>query len=301
MAWSTVETHVANPAGKRTNMTAKQIKYFGTRRQKAALKAKHKKNRHSAKHRHAPAKRNTARKRAVARHTKHNAAPRPKKRAVARHTRAQKRSHRSNPELVSFLVGNPAKRRSKKGMAATKKRKRAVARHNAGPRRKKHSSHHHTRRRGNPAGIPLKDWIWGGGGVLVGFFGSAALPQFLAPSYNTGGTGYAITAAAAIGLAFLSNMVFPRERALTFGVAAGGAANLLRRVIQDQTPFGPYLSNPGMGDYMVANWGPPRMSNGLYSAMAEAPGTPWSGPSTMTASSGISGQDMMDIRASRPC
>ena len=37
------------------------------------------------------------------------------------------------------------------------------------------------------------------------------------------------------------------------------------------------MSNTGMGDYMVANWGPPRMNNGLFSAMAEAPGTPWGG------------------------
>ena len=53
MAYSVVDTHIQNPAkrtGKRMaktrrKMSAKQIKHFGTKRQKAALKAR----------RHAPA------------------------------------------------------------------------------------------------------------------------------------------------------------------------------------------------------------------------------------------------------
>ena len=182
---------------------------------------------------------------------------------------------------------------------AKPRRKRAVARHtrNAGTRRiRKHSVRRHSsRRRGNPGGYPLKDFAFGGVGVLGGFLGSAALPQLLLGANNVSWTGYAATAAAGIGLTILTHMIFPRQRALTFGVGAGAAANLLRRVISDQTPYGPLVSNAGMGDYLVANWGPPLMTDGLNGAMAAPYGT------AVAASSGVSMMDMADIRATRPC
>ena len=147
-----------------------------------------------------------------------------------------------------------------------------------------------------------KSWVLGGAGVLAGFIGSAALPQMLMGASNVGMTGYAATAAAAVGLGLLSHMLLPRMPALTIGVVSGGFANLLRKVISEQTPFGSYVAGMGMGDYMVANWGPPRMQNGLFSAMAEAPGTAWgSGGSGMITSSGVGIQDMADIRSARPC
>lgn len=194
-------------------------------------------------------------------------------------------------------------------MARSRKRtkKRAAShRSNAGTRRRtmKAVSYRRKGRRSNPAGIPLKDFAWGGVGGLAGFIGSAAIPQLILGSGNTGVAGYGVTAAAAIGLAIISHMVFPREKAITFGVGIGGAMNLLRRVITDQTPFGSYVSGTGMGDYMVANWGPPRMNNGLFSAMAEAPGTAWGAAGSsggMITSSGVGIADMADIRSSRPC
>lgn len=192
-------------------------------------------------------------------------------------------------------------------MARTKKRTKRAASHrsNAGTRRRtvKKVMRHRTRR-SNPAGIPLKDFGMGSVGGVVGFGGSALIPQLILGSGNTGATGYAVTAAAAIGLAIISHMLFPLQRAVTFGVAIGGGVNLLRRVISDQTPFGQYVAGTGMGDYMVANWGPPRMNNGLFSAMAEAPGTPWGGPGSaggMITSSGVGISDMADIRSARPC
>jgi hypothetical protein len=310
MAVSTVDVHIQNPAGKGKRMTAKQIRYFGTKRQKAALRANRskKRKRHSVKRRQAPAakRRNAAprrRKHSVRRNTARphqgprcNPAPRKRRRKTSHRRRTVKR----NPELVSFLLGNPATKRRKK-VAHTRRRKKrsAASRSNAGTRRRR-TVHHSSRR--NPAGIPLKDFAFGGAGVLAGFLGSAALPQMFMGAANTGVTGYALTAAAGIGLTILAHM-FVKNRSVTFGVGAGAAANLLRRIVTDQTPFGPYLSNSGMGDYMVANWGPPRMSNGLQSAMAEAPGTPWSGGGggMIATSSGISAQDMSDIRAGRPC
>ena len=161
----------------------------------------------------------------------------------------------------------------------------------------------HHRRRHNPSAVGSpKTWILGGAGALAGFVGSAALPQMLMPTSNTGMTGYAMTAAATLALGFASHFFLPRQPAVTAGVVAGGFANLLRRVISDQTPYGPLLSNPGMGDYMVANWGPPRLPDALHSAMAEPLGTPWSGGGGMvTTSSGVNAGDLSDMRSSRPC
>lgn len=191
-------------------------------------------------------------------------------------------------------------------MARSRKKTKRAASHrsNAGTRRRRVVKHvAHRRRRSNPGmgsiGSP-KTWVMGGAGALAGFVGSAAIPQMILGPGNTGVAGYAATAAAAVGLGLLSHFLLPRQMAVTAGVVAGGFGNLLRRIISDQTPFGGYLSNTGMGDYMVANWGPPRMSSGLTSAMAEAPGTAWNG-GNFTMSSGVGVQDLADIRSARPC
>jgi len=309
MAWSTISTEIQNPAGKRSNMTAKQIKYFGSKRQKAALKAKRSKTRHSAK-RHA--KRTAKRSNPPTR----RAAPK-KARKTSHHHSAKKRtkksSHRSRtvkrnpPELVAFLAGNPARKGKHKVAHSTKKKKKksSASRSNAGSRRGKKSTRHSSRRRSNPAGISVKEMIYGGGGGLVGFFGSAGLAQIFLGSGNSGMTGYAVAAAATVGLTILSHMLLPREKAVTLGVAIGGVMNLGRKIITDNTPFGGYLNLPpnqgglGMGDYMVANWGPPIMTDGLNSSMASIATN-----GGVAASSGINMLDYADIRSaggSRPC
>lgn len=291
MAWSTVTTEIQNPAGKRSNMTAKPIKYFGSKRQKAALKAKRSKARHSAAKHKARTKPNAAHK---ARSSHHYS----KKKAKNSH-RPKPVKRNPGPELVAFVTGNSATK-GKHKVAHSKKKKKSSASHrkNAGSGRGKY--HFSKRKRSNPAGISLKDMVYGGGGGLVGFFGSAFLAQLAGPS-NTGMVGYGLTALAVVGLTILSHM-FVKDKAATFGVAIGGVMNLGRRIITDQTPFGAYLTLPqaqgglGMGDYMVANWGPPTMTDGLNSAMA-GQATP------AIASSGINMQDMADLGGarSRPC
>lgn len=191
-------------------------------------------------------------------------------------------------------------------MARSRKKTKRAASHrsNAGTRRiTRRAAPRRSIRHRNPAAIGSpKTWVMGGAGALAGFVGSAAIPQMFLGAGNTGVAGYAATAAAAIGLGFLAHFLLPRQQAVTIGVVSGGFANLIRRVISDQTPFGGYLSGAGMGDYMVANWGPPRMNNGLFSAMAEAPGTPWgANGGGMITSSGIGINDMADIRSARPC
>jgi hypothetical protein len=262
MAWSKVVTEVQNPAGKRSSMTAKQIKYFGTKRQKSALRSKRKKSSGRKKAHRARTRPNPPRKkkRAVARHT-----PAPKKR---RKKSSAKKSKRRNPvpQIVSWVAtGNPARKRGKKAMAKPRK-KRAVARHtNAGRRRKSTTRRHHRR---NPGGLgrPM-DWVQGGAGVLAGVLGTRALPQMILGASNTGPMGYAANAVAALALGWGAHMLF-KKPVITTAVVAGGFASLFSRIIADKTPYGAQFSLSGLGDwglglYQKSNFPyPPRLQNG---------------------------------------
>ena len=269
MAYSVIDTHIQNPAraGKgnkmaksRRKMSAKQIKHFGTRRQKAALKARRSAP-HRARTRSNPPKgggrvisgygstvMNGARKR---RRNPGN------HKIVINSARKRRKStvKRRNPTpmILSWAAGNPAKR--SKTVARTRSRRRktyaTAKRSNAGRRRRanpKRIMHH--RRRSNPAGLgrPM-DWLQGGAGVIAGVVGTRALPQMLLGASNTGVMGYGANAVAAVGLGFLTHMLFPRNPVLVTSVIAGGFAGLLSRIIADQTPFGAQLSLTGLGDH----------------------------------------------------
>lgn len=236
MAWSTVDTHIQNPArgkGKRMaksrrKMSAKQIKHFGTKRQKAALKAKR-----STSHR--------AR-------TKPNPPRKARKRTVAKKSTAKRRN--PTPMIISWAAGNPAKRSSKVAKSRPKKRKTyaTAKRSNAGRRQTKKVVRH--RRRSNPGslGRPM-DWVQGGAGVIAGVVATRAIPQLLLGASNVSYTGYAANAAAAIGAGWLTHMLFPRNQVLVTAVIAGGFAGLLSRIIADKTPFGAQLALAGLGDH----------------------------------------------------
>lgn len=259
----------------RRKMSPKQIKHFGTKRQRAALKAR----------RHAPAKkRNPTRKRVVARKRSN---PVRRVRAVARkranpvrRTRPRatprRRVKRKNPEIVSFLLGNPAKRRTK-AVAKKRKRVKATARRSnpAGSRRRKRAvTTKRSRRRSNPAGGALgtpMDWLQGGVGAIAGGVGTRMLPQILLGAGNTGAMGYAANAVAALALGYFAHKFFGRSRVATVAVLAGGFAALLERVISDKTAYGPLLQ--GTGDYLASDFlTPQRMVDGLNSAQIERPG-----------------------------
>lgn len=261
MAVAEVVTHIVNPA-RRKNMakrklTDKQIKFFGTKRQRAALKTKR---------RHAPARRT-------------NSAPR--RRAAPKHHRRRtlktnKARRRSNPmEIISFLPGNPAKRRS--NMAKTPKhrklKKSNAARHRSAGR----PAPRITRRRPNPGSIgrPM-DWIKGGVGVLGGVIVTRALPQAVASTYNTGAVGYGMNAITAVLAAWGTHAV-TKDPVLTASVAAGGFAALIARMISDMTSFGQYLSLTGIGDYMVSNFVSPQRIVNQRQALLEVPGGGWGG------------------------
>jgi hypothetical protein len=256
MAWSTVDTHIQNPAkrtGKRMaktrrKMSAKQIKHFGTKRQKAALKAR----------RHAPAKKRNPPKgggRVISGYgsTVMNPHRKRKRKNPGNHkiviNSARKRRKNPTPMILSWAAGNPAKRRST--VAKSRKRRKVYAtakRSNAGRRRTTKVVHH--RRRSNPGslGRPM-DWLQGGAGVIAGVVGTRAIPQMLLGAANTSYTGYAANAVAAVGLGWLTHMLFPNRQVLVTAVIAGGFAGLLSRIIADKTPFGAQLSLTGLGDH----------------------------------------------------
>ena len=271
MAFSVVDTHIQNPAraGKgrkkmaKSRLKPKQILAgFGGARRKAALKAKLKAKRSAPKHR-ARTKPNPPRKRRVV------AQPKRRRRSVAKKS-AVKRRRNPTPMIISWAAGNPARGGKKVAKTRSRKRRATAKRSNAGRRRHYTKKVIRHRRRSNPAGLgkPM-DWLQGGAGVIAGVVGTRALPQMLLGASNTGPTGYAANAVAAVGLGWLTHMVFPRNPVLVTAVIAGGFAGLLSRIIADKTPFGAQLSlSGGLGDwglglYQKSNYPyPPRLVNG---------------------------------------
>jgi hypothetical protein len=234
----------------RRKMSAKQIKHFGTKRQKAALKAR----------RHAPARKRNPPKgggRVISGYGSTVMNPRRKRKNPGNHkiviNSAHKRRKKSTakrrnptPMILSWAAGNPARRKT---VARSRKKKRyATAKRSNAGRRVKKVVHH--RRRSNPGslGRPM-DWVQGGAGVIAGVVGTRAIPQMLLGASNTSYTGYAANAVAAVGLGWLTHMLFPRNQVLVTAVIAGGFAGLLSRIIADKTPFGQQLSLTGLGDH----------------------------------------------------
>lgn len=264
MAESTVETIVANPAGKRRRSMAKRMSlrqrlHFGSSRQRAAA------------------------------------------RRSLRSKRSSRSSHRRrthNPgEIIAMTLGNPARRRNKR-MAATKKRRRRTS--SAGSRRR--ATHHsrprrmnarrprhrartrhlynparrrvynvvrHHRRRHNPAGYRWSDVFVLGAGGVVGSTLSSASSQLVLGASNSGMVGYLTNLAATLVLSWLGGMV-TRNRAFPAGILAGGIGSLIRRIIADYSLFGTYSASLGMGDYMVSNWVTPQRLSSDFRSLIEA-------------------------------
>lgn len=265
MAWSTVETKIANPAGSKRHMaklSPKQIKYFGTARQKAALKAR---RRASAKKAHKPRSKPNP----------HKAAASKKKHATARKASAPLKKKRKNPvpQIIAWTAGNPAKRSN---MPAKKRKKSASAKKNAGARHytKKRKTTHHKHRRLNPGdmGRPI-DWATGGAGVVLGGLGSRVIPQLVLGASNTGPLGYLANGITAVALGWISHMFFPKQRFLMYGVILGGMGGLITRIVTEQTPYGASLSTPaaGLGDWGLGLY---RKSNYLTPQRIQGPSGP---------------------------
>jgi hypothetical protein len=260
-------------------LSDKQIKYFGTPAQKAALKRRRSK-RHNVGHRR---RAGLFRKRSSS-HKVHKSRTRP---------RRVKQS--SNPGEILSLVANPARKRRKRAMAkAHRRRKRAASNPARRTRRRKASTsrpRHRRRSRMNPSRIVYRTRRHrrhrrnpsrvGGGGItglftnalwlIGGAVGTKILTQAVLGAKNTGVMGYIGNAVAAFGLSLLVGKLLKNPTAGK-AVLSGGIVALVLRLLSDYTPLGQYTSAIGMGDYQVSNWvTPQRYKDALNSAEIEIP------------------------------
>jgi len=263
----------------RRKLSAKQIKYFGTPAQKAAQKA--------SRHR----KRSKANKGApFSRKARMN-------RKAKSHRRRTSPRRRTNPGDILSLAFNPGQKR-RKTMAATKRRRRraragqrrnttrrrhmranpAVRRHN----RRRHHTVRHRRNRRNPSSsgnVTMKSAMMILGGGAVGYFGSKGLTQAVLGANNTGVNGYAVNALVTAGLALAAHMF--KLKNVSVGILAGGAIQLIQRIVTDKTPIGQIGQSLGVGDYQMQNFvTPQRLVDPLNSAAIEIPAG-WGAPAVV--------------------
>lgn len=134
---------------------------------------------------------------------------------------------------------------------------------------------------------------------MAGVVGARAIPQMILGASNTGPMGYVANAVAAVGLGWLTHMVFPRNQTLVTAVIAGGFAGLISRIISDKTPFGAQLSlTGGLGDwglglYQKSNYpAPPHLIGGRPGQPASSAFT-WGAHDQSPAMSGPYGNDSL--------
>jgi len=282
----------------RHGLTAKQIRYFGTPAQKAALRKSKsaKRNRPKAKH----------------------------------HSTAHRRKVKRNTgELIGYTLANAGKKSSrkpaKKGHSKMAKTKRAHRKASAGRRHSKRRTNtggvkHHrrrstmrrtNRRRGGHRRNPGL-FAGGVGGILTnavfviaGALGSKLLTQMVLGTNNTGMIGYAGNAVAGVGLWFLASKVLKNSEAAK-GIISGTAVQLVLRLINDYTPFGQYVSQLGMGDYQAQAFVTPQVLVDPYnSARIKIPGAwlppppPPQTPSAASAAAGIGSYGGGDLYGGR--
>ncbi len=277
MAIATRRVLIANPA-RRRKMSAKQIRYFGTNRQKAALRA----NRGT--HRPRSHKRNTAhRKRTSPRAVRRNLGeqvlltlgnPASKRRTMAKARKHRARSRSNDPGRKR--TNDPGRRRSRR-RAQSNPRRRNIARQNRAVR--------HNRRRRNPMGGSWSAEVVQALYIIAGAIGSKLGAQMVLGTSNTGVMGYGANLAAGGILAWAAKGILKNDAAAK-GIFAGAVVQVVLRLITDYTPFGQYASLQGVGDYMASNWvTPQRYVDGLHSAQIEMP-SGWGPAPLVMASSG---------------
>lgn len=271
----------------RSGLTAKQIRYFGTPAQKAALrkskstkrnkaKAKH----HSTTHRRKAARRNTGE---IIGYTLANAG----------HKSSRKPAKKGHSKMAK------SKRAARKASAGHRHSKRRTNKGGSHKHRRRSTMHRSNRRRGGHrrnAGM----FSGGIGGILTnavfviaGALGSKLLTQMVLGTNNTGMIGYAGNAVAGFGLWFLAAKVLKNAEGAK-GIISGTAVQLVLRLINDYTPFGQYVSQLGMGDYQAQAFVTPQVLVDPYnSARIKIPGAwlppppPPQTPSAASAAAGI--------------
>lgn len=208
---------------------------------------------------------------------------------------ATKRRRRRAPNS-----GGTRRRRRKANTArrhhATTHRRRRTYRMNAGTGRRRRRYTRHNRRRVNrrrnaPSmggiGAEIMDTLW----LIGGAVGTGMLTQAVMGSANASWAGYAGNLVAGFGLSFAIGKLLKMPNAAK-AVFKGSILQVVLRIIRDQTPFGQYTSNLGMGDYLASNWvTPQRYVDPMNSAQVQIP-SGWGQPAVVAAKSskgGVSG------------
>jgi hypothetical protein len=280
----------------RHGLTAKQIRYFGTPAQKAALR-------------------------------KSRSAKRNGPKARKHHSTTHRRKVKSNTgEIIGYTLANAGKKSSrkpaKKGHGKMAKTKRAHRKASAGHRHSKrrtntggtkHRRRTHHRSRMNRRHRRNAGMFSGGVGgiltnavfVIAGALGSKLLTQMVLGTNNTGMIGYAGNAVAGFGLWFLAAKVLKNTEGAK-GIISGTAVQLVLRLINDYTPFGQYVSQLGMGDYQAQAFVTPQVLVDPYnSARIKIPGAwlppppPPQTPSAASAAAGIGAYGGGDLYGGR--
>lgn len=230
----------AKAVRKRRKLTAKQIKFFGTAAQKAALKRR----------RTAAAKQNPA------------------------HRRRRRAARRNVGQIISLALpaANPAGK--EKTMARRKKTTARRRRHSTHSKRRanpvivtkarRYSRRHNAaaRRRRNPgvAGKRIPSFVKYGGFTLIGAIGTNYLTKLVLGEKNTGLIGYLGSTVAALVLGQAVKMV-AKDPMAGLAVTGGGVAGVIQRVISEQTSYGKYVTLSGMGNLIPANFTSPALTN----------------------------------------
>jgi hypothetical protein len=277
MAIAHRRVQIANPARRRRrNLSAKQIKFFGTPQQKAALKRSRAAKRERSNPRHRARKNigeivslslgaaaNPARKKGTKMAKTHRRAKRVN-RARSNAPRRRRRStavvhHRRRTRAVS----NPPRRRNRRRNTVTHRRR-------------------HTYRR-NPLGAGWMQTMTEGLAILSGLLGSKYVAQLVLSTSNTGIIGYVGNlAVGGIGGWALSSLAKKPKLGQNFFM--GSVIEVIVRVLEDYTPAGSFISSIGIGDYFASNWvSPQRYTDALNSANVQIPGG-WA-PTTVIQSS----------------
>jgi hypothetical protein len=170
-----------------------------------------------------------------------------RRRSTATHHRRRRRT--PNPALMRFW-----RRRHRR-------RSNPV---NAGRRRGRRMNYRSRRNLGRSGGASYTSTLMKGVYVVGGAVGSRWLTQMVLGTGNSGIMGYAGNVVATLALGWAGGRFLGRGSGPW--IVAGGAAGLILRVIQDQTPLGKYFNlsgiDSGMGAIIPANFTQPAIFTG---------------------------------------
>lgn len=242
MATATRRTAVHNPARKkpkknRAKKTEKQIKYFGTKAERAALK------------RSRAAKWNRPRPKARAK-------AKARKRTITAKPAAKRTAKRNTAGSITHYVIGSAHRNPGEGKMATKKtrKRKNTASHRPASRARHAKRRNGSRTRHNPFGGNWGASITTALFVIAGAIGSKLGAQAVLGTSNTGPMGYAANLAiGGVGAYVIGGPMKNKKGAAEF--FSGAVAEVFIRLINDFTPFGSYVSGLGIGDAGVAGLG----------------------------------------------